>query len=254
MAHFHIPKPLHGWREFAGEVGIIVLGVVIALAFEQLADTWQWQHKIGRAEAAMRIELADDNGPQAYGRMLIGRCLDMQIVRIHDGAGRVPTAQLRAWTLAYAPPFRTWDTQAWQTVLGSDVGSHMGPERLILWSSPYRVLSALTDENKRERQLSIQLQESVPPTGDPSPADLQTIRQLAAQLRGVNGGFYRASELVLTRSQAVGAQLPDRTKAALLKEARAIYGNCAEAPDLNAPPAAQHLANNLRSQSAVFDK
>jgi hypothetical protein len=28
--HFHLPKPLHGWREFAGEVEIIVLGVLIA--------------------------------------------------------------------------------------------------------------------------------------------------------------------------------------------------------------------------------
>jgi uncharacterized membrane protein YraQ (UPF0718 family) len=28
--HFHLPKPLHGWREFKGEVGIIVLGVLIA--------------------------------------------------------------------------------------------------------------------------------------------------------------------------------------------------------------------------------
>jgi hypothetical protein len=28
--HFHLPKPLHGWREFAGEVGIIVVGVLIA--------------------------------------------------------------------------------------------------------------------------------------------------------------------------------------------------------------------------------
>ena len=32
--HFHLPKPLHGWREFAGEVGIIVLGVLIALGAE----------------------------------------------------------------------------------------------------------------------------------------------------------------------------------------------------------------------------
>jgi hypothetical protein len=24
--HFHVPKPLHGWREFIGEVGIIVIG------------------------------------------------------------------------------------------------------------------------------------------------------------------------------------------------------------------------------------
>jgi hypothetical protein len=27
--HFHLPKPLHGWRAFAGEVGIIVVGVLI---------------------------------------------------------------------------------------------------------------------------------------------------------------------------------------------------------------------------------
>jgi hypothetical protein len=28
---FHLPKPLHGWRQFAGEVGIIVIGVLIGL-------------------------------------------------------------------------------------------------------------------------------------------------------------------------------------------------------------------------------
>ena len=32
--HFHLPKPLHGWREFVGEVAIIVLGVLIALGAE----------------------------------------------------------------------------------------------------------------------------------------------------------------------------------------------------------------------------
>ena len=35
---FHLPKPLHGWREFAGEVGIIVIGVLIALGAEQAID------------------------------------------------------------------------------------------------------------------------------------------------------------------------------------------------------------------------
>ena len=36
--HFHLPKPLHGWREFSGEVGIIVIGVLIALGAEQLVE------------------------------------------------------------------------------------------------------------------------------------------------------------------------------------------------------------------------
>jgi hypothetical protein len=30
--HVHLPKPLHGWRELPGEVGIIVLGVLRLLS------------------------------------------------------------------------------------------------------------------------------------------------------------------------------------------------------------------------------
>jgi hypothetical protein len=39
--HFHLPKPLHGWRQFAGEVGIIVVGVLIALGAEQVVRDMQ---------------------------------------------------------------------------------------------------------------------------------------------------------------------------------------------------------------------
>src|SRR5437763_8229092 len=105
--HFQLPKPLHGWREFAGEVGIIVVGVLIALGAEQVVEGWHWRDKVGRAESAMRLELAEDDAPQAYGRVLVGPCLDAQIVRIHDQAGHVPTSQLREWATDYAPPFRT---------------------------------------------------------------------------------------------------------------------------------------------------
>jgi hypothetical protein len=31
-------KPLHGWRAFLGEVGIIVLGVLVALVVGQFAQ------------------------------------------------------------------------------------------------------------------------------------------------------------------------------------------------------------------------
>ena len=45
--HVHLPKPLHGWRAFVGEVGIIVIGVLIALAAEQVAEDWRWHRKAG---------------------------------------------------------------------------------------------------------------------------------------------------------------------------------------------------------------
>jgi len=60
--HFHLPKPLHGWRELAGEVGIIVVGVLIALAAEQLVEEWTWHRKAEAARASIMHELALDAG------------------------------------------------------------------------------------------------------------------------------------------------------------------------------------------------
>jgi hypothetical protein len=31
----HKPKPVHNWRELASEVGVIVVGIIIALTAEQ---------------------------------------------------------------------------------------------------------------------------------------------------------------------------------------------------------------------------
>ena len=58
--HFHLPKPLHGWREFAGEVGIIVLGVLIALAFGQLAQSVHDRVAAAQAREAIRAEVREN--------------------------------------------------------------------------------------------------------------------------------------------------------------------------------------------------
>ncbi len=54
---FHLPKPLHGWREFAGEVGVIVLGVLIALAAQQVAHSVQWRADVDDLRASIRAEM-----------------------------------------------------------------------------------------------------------------------------------------------------------------------------------------------------
>ena len=58
--HVHVPKPLHGWRQFAGEVGIIVLGVLIALAAQQVAEDWSWRQKVEVVRQSLMGELAND--------------------------------------------------------------------------------------------------------------------------------------------------------------------------------------------------
>jgi hypothetical protein len=46
--HIHLPKPLHGWREFVGEIGVIAIGILIALGAEQAAEVVH--HNRQRAE------------------------------------------------------------------------------------------------------------------------------------------------------------------------------------------------------------
>ena len=58
--HFHLPKPLHGWREFAGEVGIIVVGVLIALAFEQVVQSIHDRLVADQARDAIRAEVREN--------------------------------------------------------------------------------------------------------------------------------------------------------------------------------------------------
>ena len=245
--HIHLPKPLYGWREFLGEVGIIVIGVLIALSAEHIVQTLQWHEKVRHAEQAMRLELAEDDGPQAYGRLLIAVCLDKQLARIHDSSRAAASPdQLRAWVHSYAPPFRTWDSEAWKAVLASDVGSYMGPEKLVEWSAAYRTVPSLTEWNARETDLAAELRDALPPAGDPSPADLQSLRRLAGQLRVLNDRISRGSELFLARTQRLGAGVSSLNKRSLQINATGIYGACAVAPNLGATPAAQTSRANLR--------
>src|SRR5262249_51416529 len=58
--HFHLPKPLHGWRAFFGEVGIIVLGVLIALSAEQAIDAWHWHQRVAVVRNSIMREVAND--------------------------------------------------------------------------------------------------------------------------------------------------------------------------------------------------
>lgn len=60
MAHFHIPKPLHGWRAFLGEVGVIVLGVLLALTAQEAAQAIRDRNDAAQLRQSMTDELAND--------------------------------------------------------------------------------------------------------------------------------------------------------------------------------------------------
>ena len=73
-----LPKPLHGWRAFLGEVGVVVFGVLIALFAQQLVQSVndrlaaEEARKNIRAELAVnigRMQSADERTPCLNGRL-----------------------------------------------------------------------------------------------------------------------------------------------------------------------------------------
>jgi len=67
--HFHLPKPLHGWREFVGEVGIIVIGVLLALSAEQIVEAFHWRSEVREFRRAVDQEAAMNLGYYAIDQM-----------------------------------------------------------------------------------------------------------------------------------------------------------------------------------------
>src|SRR5947209_7153590 len=111
--HFHLPKPLHGWRSFVGEVAIIVFGVLIALSAEQLVERWHWAQKLHASQDAMRTELLFDDGPQLYHRAAVHDCLQQKLQQIRSAIeARRSRAELVRLTDGYDLRIMSFDTIA----------------------------------------------------------------------------------------------------------------------------------------------
>ena len=74
----HKPKPIHGWREFLKEVGIIVLGVLIALGAEQAVARLHELRLADETRATARAELSA--GLRNFiNRRAIQACIDRRL-------------------------------------------------------------------------------------------------------------------------------------------------------------------------------
>lgn len=103
----HKPKPVHSWRELDSEIGVVVIGIVIALSGEQFLERLEWRHKISRAEDQMRVEMAGDDGPEVLQRLALADCIDHGLADIRAHFGRVaafePCAPRLKFQAGYEP-------------------------------------------------------------------------------------------------------------------------------------------------------
>src|SRR4051812_31224054 len=111
----HIPllKPLHGWRQFAGEVGIIVVGVLIALGAEQVVDSVRGATQVREFRQATDNELSYDLGSYKQ-RLMLSPCVrrrlaELELAIARDRGGTPVKLQgLSHWPVSFSLRTSVW--------------------------------------------------------------------------------------------------------------------------------------------------
>jgi hypothetical protein len=139
--HVHLPKPLHGWRAFVGEVGIIVLGVLIALGAEQLVQNRHEQAEARDADRAIRGEL-EQNLAKLHSRWenrsCVARRLDelQALIDSADAGGAIRTPN---WV--GRPHFWTMQMARWQASSQAGRAALLPPDDLALYGDMYSYMA-----------------------------------------------------------------------------------------------------------------
>lgn len=148
--HVHLPKPLHGWREFAGEVGIIVLGVLIALSAEQVVETIHTRQRIRETRVALDAELSRNLAAFEW-RVSQRRCVRPRVDELDRWAEAMAAGKPVAFKKELTPPREfALNKTVWQASQ-NDAGE-MPVETKLNYASIYAALGTLDDQVWRDEQ------------------------------------------------------------------------------------------------------
>lgn len=161
----HRPKPIHRWREFLKEVGIIVLGVLIALAAEQSVEWLNWRAKADQAEIHLRRDAASILY-EMLERIEIQKCQDGRLTLIRDrllASGPAWSAMAPFYTSGppagstYAHPMREWPRTSWLNAVASTAAMHLPGEKLDDYSQIFAAAEREADDQATEHEASSEL-------------------------------------------------------------------------------------------------
>ena len=200
----HKPKAVHGWREFLTEIGIIVIGVLIALAAEQLVEWGRWQEKIGVGREAIHKEIGANATYYAF-RVTAGPCVRRRLnelaaiteqLALHKPVAPIHFAGLHIGNLIV--------DNAWQAERAEQTLTHFPRAELDHLSQFYAQQEDIRVwvEKEEESWATLRMLE-----GDPNrldPADISALRGALQQARNLNFLMALNSQVQLDQAQNLG--------------------------------------------------
>ncbi len=168
--HIHKPKAPHSLREFVAEIGVIAVGILIALAGEQLVESLHWRHEMEVMRESLHSEIESnltsaaelcDTGLEAgrdhhpLGRKLSDAHGGWKADPTPDGVG----GRFGALPVAIEAPLYAWYTDGrWRTALAGASLAHMPETERAAYAYSYRATDMLLRNEEEEVSTAARLQ------------------------------------------------------------------------------------------------
>ena len=150
LVDIHKPKPVHSWREFLNELGVIFLGVLIALAFESAAEEWRWHSRVDEAREQLRYELGVNFAllDQRIGR---AACMSQRLDRL-AAVVQTAVATSRVPPLGDIGELRasTWPAGVWGSAVSAQTAAHFPSRELAALARAYGYLGLIREISDRD--------------------------------------------------------------------------------------------------------
>lgn len=200
--HLHVPKPIHGWKQFFNEVAVITVGIGIALGGEELITHWNEERYATKSLEATKDEVAINLG-RMQARLATADCIDKRLDEVAAYIERPDERDRPKWV---GRP-QVWTMQTSAVNAARSYGSMTimpRPEQMAI-STVYSTMDQFADIEKDEQWAWAELR-SIAEDRDVSDSDKASLRQAIQRAR------YSAWLLRISAQQALEESKPLEVK------------------------------------------
>jgi hypothetical protein len=202
--HIHRPRAPQGWRDLFREVGVIVLGIAIALMGEQTIEALHWAHQVEAGQAALKVEFVREVNNAALRAAQRGCVADRiaglsAIVRRASEDGRLPTL----WRTGQ-PPSTPWTLGSWDAFVSSQALSHLPTDSLIAYTKIAKQTVYLSGLDDQEHDQWTTLATMAGPGRRLSDVEAETLRSTLARAEFTNRSMTTVSGRLSDAVRATG--------------------------------------------------
>jgi hypothetical protein len=205
--HVHKPKAAHGLREFLSEIGIIVIGVLIALSAEQVVEQLHWNERMREVHAQLLAETASNTSSALYW-LAVSPCWDWQVKQLDEEVWDARrTGTIKPAPYPYAPGLVEFTSDAWLNARSLQATDHMGEDEVKNFTAAYFMATELPGNITRLHEMAAELEPLNRPLDHVSPAEADELLAKIGHVRELQSRTELAMTLLIARADKLHAPI-----------------------------------------------